>query len=1432
MIKFYFLLVAVLLFSFHTKAQSSVDFSANKTSGCGALAGVKFTDESTISATSWYWDFGNSTNSTLQNPTASYANVGSYTVSLTITNSSGNYTETKTNYIQVYKKPTSDFSISDSSGCNPLKVVFSDSSILGDAGISKYVWDFGDGSPENNSQNPTYTYKNKGNYNVSLQVVDSNGCTNTKQFSSIQIVDRPNAVFSTSNSPYSCSVPYQVDFVNYTQGPSNTTYLWDFGDGSTSIQKAPSHSYTSLGDYNVTLIATTQHCSDTAILKDFISLQPISASFEVNKDTSCFGEKLEFTSSATGASAYLWDFGDGSFSRHPNPTKIYKDSGTFIVNLRASSGSACVVNVKDTIYTQKVIAKFEMLEDTACNLPANMKFINNSINANQFEWTLDGEPYKTFNTDTLGVEFLNYGVFNDRLIATSKLGCADTLVKNKHRVIYDPYPQMHLLSPDAGCAPIDVEFAYGYIHPDSVVSQIWTYDTNEYYQDTSIITFPDHGLQSVYLSIKNARGCIGKDTIKVRVGDKLNLDSLILPDTMCAGDTLFIPMPIVDTSKSLKYKLFMTWESSNNTETVFYDKEMEISPLSDTGNVFLKHEVNYYGCYTSSNKDTIYSKGPIATFNTSPSDCNGSLLFNFTSEMIGVDKFYWDFGDGSPLDSVNTDPDHTYAKDSVYIVSLHAINSDSSCRYIFEKEVSTGPPPIPEIMFSTKDVCASKQFFISASVKNNYSTLKWQLDDSVFYDTTFFILSRDTAAVVPIKLVAISEYGCADSVLENFTFHKPTADFTSDYVGGCLPINITFMDLSTGSKPISKWFWDISPFGKSAKKNPDFTIDRSMDISASLIITDDLGCKDTASKVNMHIIKQNNLSFKASDNKICTMDTVFFTNTSAIFDSNYVWLFGDGDSLKGYHTYHVYDSSGKFSVTLKYKDLQGCINEEVKINFIHVEKVPIADFISDTSSAPCYPLPVTFMDQSESTDIKHWEWDFGDNIQSNFKNPFHNYLLPGNYDVKLLVSTPNGCIDSITKTSYINISGPEAEISSTPDTSCINGDIVFQMINDVGVESFQWNFDDGNTSLLNPATHSYASTGVFYPVLLITDSGNVCPKVITDTIYIKTFKASYSISDTVVCMNTPIDFINTTANLSQLNWDFGDGNSSSTPITSHNYADSGNYVVKLSVVGNNACKDSAIQNIRVNPNPMINELRDTIICFGDSIQLLASGGTVYEWTPPTYLNNANIPNPIAFPQKEIDYKVVVGNQYDCFDSTEMSIKIAKQPVSDLQKDTLLIIGESLYIHNDSTNPAGFTYEWSPDSGLNCVNCPNPLAKPMSTTLYILNIQDPLGCYSIYDSVLISIKEAYTLNIPKAFTPNNDGNNDVVYARGWGIKELLEFKIYNRWGELVFESNDVNTGWDGYYNDKLQGTETYVYIVRALMYDDQIISKKGNISLIR
>jgi len=123
-------------------------------------------------------------------------------------------------------------------------------------------------------------------------------------------------------------------------------------------------------------------------------------------------------------------------------------------------------------------------------------------------------------------------------------------------------------------------------------------------------------------------------------------------------------------------------------------------------------------------------------------------------------------------------------------------------------------------------------------------------------------------------------------------------------------------------------------------------------------------------------------------------------------------------------------------------------------------------------------------------------------------------------------------------------------------------------------------------------------------------------------------------------------------------------------------------------------------------------------------------------------------------------------------------------------------------------------------------------QPFTTTEYILTISDSLGCFSITDTILVEVVEEFTLDVPQAFSPNGDGVNDIIYVKGWGLKELIAFKIYNRFGELVFEGTEFDQGWDGTYNGKDQMVETYVYTVEAETYAGEVLTKKGNITLIR
>jgi gliding motility-associated-like protein len=178
----------------------------------------------------------------------------------------------------------------------------------------------------------------------------------------------------------------------------------------------------------------------------------------------------------------------------------------------------------------------------------------------------------------------------------------------------------------------------------------------------------------------------------------------------------------------------------------------------------------------------------------------------------------------------------------------------------------------------------------------------------------------------------------------------------------------------------------------------------------------------------------------------------------------------------------------------------------------------------------------------------------------------------------------------------------------------------------------------------------------------------------------------------------------------------------------------------------------------------------------------------------------------------------------------MKIEVQQPPELGQLQDTSLIIGEEISYTVDAGK--GFQYLWSPSEGVDCATCPNPTFSPLITTPYTLQVFDPSGCFNISRKVLIEIIEKYSLDVPSAFSPNGDGVNDIIYARGWGLKELKSFKIYNRFGELVFESQDFENGWDGTYRGKDQNIETYVYTVEVLTFGGEILTKKGNISLIR
>src|SRR2546430_7405481 len=259
-------------------AQLTAQFSSNTTQGCSPLV-VRFKDESTGNPTSWKWDLGNGTISYFQNPAASYFNPGTYTVKLIVSNGARTDSIIKLKYITVFASPLVNFAASDTGGCYPLKVDFTDLSIGGDGFIIKWLWDFGDGSTDS-IQQPQHIYNSLGDYNVSLQVKNNNGCISTLTRSNYIKLDNGLKAGFTFTSPNSCKPPTTINFTNQSTGTGVLNYQWEFGDGTHSTNANPSHAYNGAGTYTVKLIVRNNtSCLDSIVKHQAITIGTVDADF-------------------------------------------------------------------------------------------------------------------------------------------------------------------------------------------------------------------------------------------------------------------------------------------------------------------------------------------------------------------------------------------------------------------------------------------------------------------------------------------------------------------------------------------------------------------------------------------------------------------------------------------------------------------------------------------------------------------------------------------------------------------------------------------------------------------------------------------------------------------------------------------------------------------------------------------------------------------------------------------------------------------------------------------------------------------------------------------------------------------------------------------------------------------------------------------------
>ena len=480
-----------------TEPAPVADFVGTPTSGASPLT-VSFTDASIGNLSSWSWSFGDGGTATVQNPSHVYAAVGSYTVSLTVTGAGGSDLLTRVAYIDVTEPaPVAGFSGVPTTGTSPLTVTFADSST---GLVSSYAWNFGDGGTST-LQSPSHVYSAVGTYSVSLTVTGPGGSDVLTRTNYIDVTE-PAPISNFSGTPTSGVSPLTVGFSDLSSG-AVSSYAWSFGDGGTSTLQNPSHVYSAVGTYSVSLAVTGPGGSDTLTRTNYIDVAepaPV-AGFSGSPTSGTSPLTVGFTDASTGAvSSYAWTFGDGGTSTLQNPSHVYSSVGTstlqnpsvYSVSLTVTGvgGSDALTRTNYIDVTEPApVADFSGTP-TSGTSPLTVAYSDASTGAaSSWAWTFgDGGTSALQNPSHV---YLDAGTYSVSLTATGP-GGSDTMTRAGYITVAEPPPVANLSgTPTSGSAPLMVAFA----DVSSGATSSWAWDFGD--GTTSTVQHPNHTFVAV-----------------------------------------------------------------------------------------------------------------------------------------------------------------------------------------------------------------------------------------------------------------------------------------------------------------------------------------------------------------------------------------------------------------------------------------------------------------------------------------------------------------------------------------------------------------------------------------------------------------------------------------------------------------------------------------------------------------------------------------------------------------------------------------------------------------------------------------------------------------------------------------------------------------------------------------------------------------------
>ncbi|HEY6061995.1 MAG TPA: PKD domain-containing protein [Chitinophagaceae bacterium] len=530
-------------------------------------------------------------------------------------------------------------------------------------------------------------------------------------------------------------------------------------------------------------------------------------------------------------------------------------------------------------------------------------------------------------------------------------------------------------------------------------------------------------------------------------------------------------------------------------------------------------------------------------------------------------------------------------------------------------------------------------------------------------------------------------------------------------------------------------------------------------------------------------------------------------------------------ATNGPYINYTFPAAGVYTVKLVINRNQSCSDSTTSVIRVFPGFAP--DFIS---TGICVTNPTFFTDRTTSVYgiVNSWAWDFADPTNfydnSTLQNPSYTYPTPGTKNVRLIVTDTKGCRDTVYKDVVI-IDKPPISLAFRDTLICNIDNLMLQA---GGTGNFSWsppvNIINANTAtpIVSPLT-----TTTYYVDLF--DNG--CTNRDSVKVRVVDHVTLQAMGDTTICSSDTIQ-LGVVSDGLKYSWSpaaqlIDPSLQNPLAIT----AATTNYQV-IATIGGCTASDNII--VTAIPYPVSNAGADSTICYNSPAFLHGrTDGSSWQWSPSGTLDNAALLNTVAHPPRTTDYVLTSYDTKGCPKPGRDTVRIIVLPKMHVSvgSDTAVITGQPLHLNATG----GESYTWSPATFLSSATIPNPVAlfsNPSTGIQYKVVAFTNDGCSDSAYIVIRVFKTLPTVFVPSAFTPNNDGMNDLLRPIAVGIKSIEYFNIYNRWGQLLFTTKINGHAWDGKINGQSQPTGTFVWMVKATDYTGAAYFQKGVVTLIR